>query len=514
MARSTRRLPASEYPSRWSGWNRASRSPALSWYLASDRGLYRPGETVHFKGWMRVADGATVTLPEPMIRAVKWTLRSSLGNPLSEGTAEVSSTGALDVTVALPKTPDLGSATLLVEPVGSWSHNAGATSVDIEEFRRPEFEVNADVGDGPWALGEDAVVTTRASYYAGGALPAAPVTWRVRATPASFSPPGHDDWSFGIWSPWWRSGPDAHRGGRTDEWSSTTDASGAHRLGIHFESLRPARPMLVTAEATVQDVNRQAMAATTTLLVHPSALYVGLKADRLFVEKGQAVEVGALVVDRAGVEAPDVPATVVAVRSAWVYEKGAWTTKETPVATCTLLARRKDGPCRFVPDVGGEYLVRATVTDAQGRPNLTELRVRASGAEATTPDRGVALEEVTLVPDRAEVAPGGRLKLFVLAPFSPAEGVLTVRSGELVHSERITLDGPSRTVELAVPEAWIPDVTIAVDLVGAAARRDDTGKPRNDFPARVRSRSMVRPVMISSCRAGQGRAGGACMGRP
>ena len=478
-------VPASEYPSRWSGWRRAVRGPALRWYLASDRGLYRPGETVRFKGWVRGADGATVTLPDPMVRSVKWTLRSSIGNPLSEGVAEVSSTGAIEVKVELPKTPDLGSASLLVEPVGTWSDNGGYASIDIQEFRRPEFEVTAETGEGPWALGEDAVVTTRGSYYAGGPLPAASVSWRVSSTPASFSPPGHDGWSFGTWTPWWRGGDSSEGAGRSDSWSSTTDASGAHRLGIHFESLRPARPMMVTAEATIQDVNRQAMAASTTLLVHPSSLYVGLKSDRLFVEKGQPVEITSLVVDRAGTVAPDAVATVTVVRSAWTYERGAWLTKETPVANCTQVAARKDGPCRFVPDVGGEYIARATVTDTKGRPNLSEVRIWASGAEATTPDRGVALEEITLVPDQAEVAPGGRLKLFILAPFSPAEGVLTVRSGELVHSERITLEGPSRTVELAVPEAWIPDVTIAVDLVGAAARRDDAGKPRNDLPARV-----------------------------
>ncbi len=478
-------VPASEYPSRWSGWNRSTNGPGLRWYLASDRGLYRPGETVHWKGWIRFGGGSTVTMPEPAIRSAKWTLRSSLGNPLAEGTTEVSATGGFEVKVDLPKTPDLGSAVLVVEPVGTWSGDSGYNSVDIEEFRRPEFEVTAETGEGPWALGEDAVITTHASYYAGGALPGAPVTWRVRSTPASFAPPGRDEWSFGIWTPWWRSGPEMGEGARSDEWTSTTDAMGAHRLGVHFESLRPVRPMMVTAEASVSDVNRQTMASSTTLLVHPSSLYVGLKADRLFVEKGQAVEVQALVVDRAGVEAPTVPANLEVVRSAWTFERGAWVQKETAVATCTLLASRKDGPCRFVPDVGGEYVVRARVLDAQGRPNQTEVRVWASGAEATTPDRGVAMEEVTLVPDKAEVAPGGTLKLFVLSPFSPAEGVLTVRSGDMVHSERITLDGPSRTLDLAVPEAWIPDVTIAVDLVGSAARRDDAGKPRNDLPARV-----------------------------
>ena len=478
-------VPAAAYPSRWSGWHRSEGGAGLRWYLASDRGLYRPGETVHFKGWVRVADGSSVTLPEPAIPTVKWTLRSSLGNPLAEGTTEVSDTGAIEVRVDLPKTPDLGNATLIVESVGAWKYRTGVTSIEIQEFRRPEFEVSAETGEGPWTLGEDAVLTTRASYYAGGALPSAPVTWRVRSTPASFVPPGRDAWSFGVWTPWWRSGPEMDGETRSDEWTSTTDATGAHRLGVHFESLRPARPMMVTAEASVSDVNRQTMAASTTLLVHPSSLYVGLKADRLFVEKGQAVEVTSLVVDRAGVEAAYVPAAVEVVRSAWTFERSAWVQKETTVANCTQMASRKDGPCRFVPDVGGEYIVRARVADTKGRPNLTEMRVWASGAEATTPDRGVAMEEVTLVPDQAEVAPGGHLKLFVLSPFSPAEGVLTVRSGDLVHSERITLDGPSRTLDLAVPEGWIPDVTIAVDLVGSAARRDDTGKPRNDLPARV-----------------------------
>lgn len=478
-------VPASEYPARWTGWNRSTGGPGLRWYVASDRGLYRPGETVHWKGWVRAAQGSAVSMPEPAIRTAKWTLRSSLGNPLAEGTTELGSTGGFEVKVDLPKTPDLGSATLVVEPAGSWSGNSSYSSIDIQEFRRPEFEVSAETGEGPWTLGEDAVITTKASYYAGGALPAAPVTWRVRSAPASFVPPGRDEWSFGVWTPWWRSGPEVGGGGRSDEWTSTTDAMGAHRLGVHFESLRPARPMMVTAEASVSDVNRQSMSSSTTLLVHPSSLYVGLKADRLFVEKGQAVEVTSLVVDRAGVEAASVPAALEVVRSAWSYERGAWTQKETAVATCTLLASRKDGPCRFVPDVGGEYIVRAHVVDPQGRPNLTEVRVWASGAEATTPDRGVAMEEVTLVPDQAEVAPGGHVKLFILSPFSPAEGVLTVRSGDIVHSERITLEGATRTIDLAVPESWIPDVTIAVDLVGSAARRDDEGKPRNDLPARV-----------------------------
>ena len=40
------------------------------------------------------------------------------------------------------------------------------------------------------------------------------------------------------------------------------------------------------AEARVMDVNNQAWAATTSLLVHPAELYVGLRSDATFVEQG------------------------------------------------------------------------------------------------------------------------------------------------------------------------------------------------------------------------------------
>ena len=46
-------------------------------------------------------------------------------------------------------------------------------------------------------------VTVRAKYFAGGALPGAPVNWYVTATQTSFTPPNRDDYTFGQWVPWW-----------------------------------------------------------------------------------------------------------------------------------------------------------------------------------------------------------------------------------------------------------------------------------------------------------------------
>ena len=51
----------------------------------------------------------------------------------------------------------------------------------------------------------------------------------------------------------------------------------------------------VLAEATVMDVNRQAWSSTTSLLVHPAHLYVGLRSPQYFVERGTPIDIDLIV---------------------------------------------------------------------------------------------------------------------------------------------------------------------------------------------------------------------------
>ena len=56
---------------------------------------------------------------------------------------------------------------------------------------------------GPYFVGDHAIVAVEASYYAGGPLPNAEVTWQVSSSPSSYSPPNWPDFIFGTWTPWW-----------------------------------------------------------------------------------------------------------------------------------------------------------------------------------------------------------------------------------------------------------------------------------------------------------------------
>ena len=83
----------------------------------------------------------------------------------------------------------------------------------------------------------------------------------------------------------------------TKTFEGTTDGGGVHHLHLDFDGVKPARPYSLVASAAVQDVNRQTWAANTSLLVHPSALYVGLRGKKLFVEKGKPLALEAIVSD-------------------------------------------------------------------------------------------------------------------------------------------------------------------------------------------------------------------------
>jgi hypothetical protein len=467
-------------------WQRQAARDAVRFSVFDDRGLYRPGEEVRVKGWARVVTGGKGGDVLPLAdraRTLSYTLRDSQGNEIVKGTRTLSAFGAFDLALKLPPTMNLGDAGLQLlldgQVPASYQH-----AIKVQEFRRPEFEVSASASEGPHFVGDHATVTVAASYFAGGGLSDADVTWRVSSRPGSFVPPNRDDYTFGTWTPWWwEMRPSPERPAKVETFTSRTDASGRHRLRIDLLGVTPPRPTSLGAEATVMDVNRQAWTATSNLLVHPSSLYVGLKSGRLFVQKGEAIEVRAIVTDLDGKAVAGRPFSVKAERLEWEQEGGEWKEKPADVQDCRVSSAEDGVPCSFKTPEGGTYRITARVADEKGRANETEITIWVAGGKMP-PRRGVEQEQVTLVPDKKEYRAGETAQVLVLAPFSPAEGLLTLRRSGLVRTERFTMAGTSHTVQVRIEEGFTPNVQVQVDLVGAAPRSSDSGEADPKLPKR------------------------------
>ena len=470
------------------GWSRkAKNNDVLAWHVFDDRALYRPGEQVHVKGWVRrIGAGAAgdVTLPGGEVKNLTYKITDARDNAIAEGALQLNALGGFDLAFKLPADANLGHAQIKfkAETPLDLDGDEATHTFQIQEFRRPEFEMKVAADAGPHFVDAPVEATAQARYYAGGGLPDAKIEWRVSSFSTNFTPPNRGDFTFGQWLPWW-SGENEGRASTDEEFAGRTDASGKHRLQIDFEAANPPRPRLIYAEGSVQDVNRQRIAGSTQFILHPAAHYVGLRSPRLFVAQGKPLVIEAIIADLDGKLIANREIKMRAVRVDSVYEKGQWREREADAQDCAVTSAEAAATCRFATNEGGRYRVTARITDEQGRANETELTRWVAGGKRL-PQQTLAQEKIELIPSAREYQPGETAELLLQAPFFPAEGLLTVRRAGIVSSERFTLTSASHTLRIPIKDEHTPNITVQVDLVGATARTDEAGNTLARLPQR------------------------------
>ncbi|MCK4303815.1 MAG: hypothetical protein KAY24_06220, partial [Candidatus Eisenbacteria sp.] len=331
-------------------------------------------------------------------------------------------------------------------------------------------------------LGEPTTITALATYYAGGALPGTEITWRVQAHPGSYRPPGWRGFTFGEWTPWWESGGSSSRWG-DQRHVGRTDSHGHHRLEITFES-GPPRPVSIRAEATVQDVNRQARSASSVLLLHAADLYTGLKCPRHTCRVRDTLHIEAIVTDLDGNAVAEREIIIAVERLEWRYEEREGKLIVAATRTDTLISAMEPIPWTFRPDEGRSWRLRATVIDDQGRRNRTSRRVWVPGGPVPPPSRRMSADRVTLIPDREEWSPGDTAHVMLQAPFLPAEALISLRREGFLKTWSRRLEGPEQMIDVPIESEYMPGLTLHVDLVGSAPRLGPDGEPLASLPRR------------------------------
>ena len=467
----------------------------IRWHVVDDRGIYRPGETVRAKGWVReltLSNDAQIELVDGLT-LVTWSVQGPRGNELAKGTSAVSPLGGFDLEFDVPPGSNLGQANIQLA-LGESKRPGSQTnhSFQVQEFRRPEFEVTArNESVGPYVATTPATVAVEATYFSGGPLPEAPVDWNVTTTKTSYNPPNWEDFTFGKWTPWWRFqddygydviGPFVHQG-VVEQFSGVTNATGTHYLAIAFDAAEQDQPSTVTANAAVMDVNRQVWSASTSMVVHSGEHYVGLAGAKTFVRKGETLEIDAIVTDIDGNAISGRSFDVVAEVLARKRVDGMW--DEVPISAqkCSITSASQAQTCSFETELGGKYRISAVVSDDGGGLNRTELTRWISGGKGK-PSTRVELEQAELVPDQENYQPGDTAEILVQSPFGPAEGLLILTHNKITETRRFTMDLDSTILSVPVTNDQIPNLGVRVELTGTTPRLGDDGEPLSGIPDR------------------------------
>ncbi|MFQ5460232.1 MAG: MG2 domain-containing protein, partial [Anaerolineae bacterium] len=487
----------------WSlGLNRTPGKPVvLRFHTFDDRGLYRPGETVHVKGWVRRYDlrpRGDIAAPGAAVREIAYALGDQ-GREVITGTVAVGAAGGFAIGFTLPEDSTPGALPLSLVAVGTPD---GGTAVDIRvaEFRRPDFEVSVTAAEPLHFIGDRLVATTRASYFAGGALAGAEVNWTVSAKASHYQPPGHDSFHFGRWAPPFLdpvyvggfAGELALSGGGRGQpppvglepvtFKAVTAEDGTHQLAIDVDGVSPLGPASVVAEAAVTDVNRQALAGRTTLLVHPAAIYLGLRAVESCVKAGADLDVEALASHQGGNLVTGREIRLTAERVETRFAAGRWREEAIPAGECALESGPEPVTCRFATTEAGLYRLTGRLRDDAGRPNETVLSVWVAGP-AAVPSTRLESERVLVVPDREGYAVGDEAKILIQAPWPGADGLAILERSGVVDSIPFHMDGPTHELRVPIEDAHVPGLRVRVDLVGAAPRDADAPADSPPRPA-------------------------------
>ncbi|MEO6259931.1 MAG: alpha-2-macroglobulin family protein, partial [Thermoanaerobaculia bacterium] len=267
------------------------------------------------------------------------------------------------------------------------------------------------------------------------------------------------------------------------------DAKGDLRLSLDTDR-KAGHPWSYRLEGEVTDVSRQKIANRTTFRVDPAPWYVGLRQPPYFTEAAKGFDTAVVAVALDGTMTADVPVTLDLQRIQWNSVRKAegrgfynWETqrKEIPAGHWTITSAAQPVPFHVALDAGGQYVLLATATDAEGRSTTTRTSFYAIGAGYTAWER-YDHNRIDLVPEKKTYRPGDTARVMVKSPWEHATALLTTEREGVRTWKTFALTSTQTTVSVPITEKDIPNVYVSILLLKGRTKegiddQSDPGKP-------------------------------------
>ncbi|CAF0889863.1 unnamed protein product [Adineta ricciae] len=478
----------------------ASNVNTYVWHVFNDRGLYKPKEEVHIKGYVRyLAMKGDAKLPTYAQGIVDYAVHDPRGQQLHASKIELNNYGAFDIKFTLPDNVNLGEGWVTFNLPSS--HTQTTHSFKIQEFRRPEYQVSSTTR--PTTVhyshptnDQYVIASCQGKLFAGGFLSDANVQWNVSAETTTFTPPNRSEYTFGRARPffcWFGNNDDKKITYPSQHFQGKTDSRGAHEVKITYHGIETEpRPTMVRALAAITDLNNQTQETQTQFLIHPSTYYVGFQMTTNYGKKDQPIQSKVIVTDIDGnlIDNVSVECKIVGTGKERKEDTSGLTIYEEikDEQQITNVSSNKDAiTIEFTPKLGGQYNITFTVKDEQGRLAMSfyeNLYVTGGAGKEIQQQKVeyIPTDTLTIIPNATNYQAGDKCELLVLAPFSPAAGlVLFDCEGEVSQPVQFQVESgrDSATVEFQISQDWIPGFTANVELTGSLPRDTEESEGPN-----------------------------------
>ncbi len=483
---------------------------SLAGQVFTERGVYRPGEKVFYKGAVRQYREAKITPPAGA--PVAFEVRNSKQEVVFTTDAKLSAFGTAAGDFKIEPFWPLGTYALTFQFGGKPSKKEEAKSQDeesadtesededsgkplrgertkvectfqVQEFKPPRHfaEVSfqrftrAEKDQPQGAAPREYVrIIISGSYYAGGPVKNGQVKWKIHQTKTSFQVPGQENFTFGCTG--------EEKGELLEGGQGVLDQKG--RVEIEFpldrQVLTGQQGLLVVA--TVVDFDGRPATATKTLQVEPDYLVgISLHPDRTKANQLQILRVHLARPDGKLVKQGKIQVEIMEQRWGYVAKRNDqgdvfWQDQEVWRRNRTAELNLENGLAtyRFEFAHGGRYQVAFAYQDDKGRRFISSTAYEVSGNVFwdTEPQKGRPFPALVLGSDQKAYKPGQTARLTISPPRNVAYYLVTVEQNGVLQHQVLPGKQELQSLELPIKKQFAPNVNVSV--LGLT--------PRGNFP--------------------------------
>lgn len=435
-------------------------------FVFTDRGIYRPNETVFVQTLVRDGHMRTPTAFPVVLR-----IRRPDGKLFREVPLMLDVLGSACTEVELPDFLPTGRYDLELVMPGTHT-KLGDTKVSLEEFVPPQIRVKLDVPEARLTLADPLEFSAVGEYLFGSPAAGLKASAHVTFMPVAFAPASWRGWTFG----------DSRKEFADKSQPvgiGSLDASGRGKFTTKPRlSWRPPAALKAMYSVTVtESAGGRAVTAYGSSLLDPYPFYIGLKPEwqgMIRVGEGQRLRVAEVLPDGTAV-AEGKPLLMTLSRVTWSSAlrrnpngKYEWKSErhEEVVKEDTLVIQPDGSEWAFEVDVRGEYTVVAKdpASGASTRYEFYAGSVDASWSEWSRERPG----RIELVWDKKRPYRSGETAVLqIRSPFA-GPALLTIEQDRVLKTIPLMLEKNTAEIEIEVTDEFAPNAYVSLSVIRPA----------------------------------------------
>jgi len=466
-----------------------SNIPILKGYIYTERPIYRPNQTVAFKGILRKESDVQFSLfPAGSVVNVK--INDSSWQEVYQQSFTLNANGTFAGELKLKEDAALGDYTITANIPTNESTQTFYQTFKVAAYRAPEFQVNVNPETAEVLLGKPIRALVDVSYFAGGQVAEAKVEWNVTAKESSFVSP---DWAkryyFSTKTPilsCWDCEFIPIAGQTILTGTGKTDAQGHFLIDLPTD-LKDKSGKSITSttelaiEASVLGKDFQKITNSGKVIAHQSEVYVGIASQKYFGEVNKAQQIDLLTLNPAGQRQPNIKLDVEIVKieqdKSYFSEYNYWYKGYIqPKQRQTVIEKRSlktdehgETDFFFMPPDSGSYQIIAQGQDAVGRQNRSLLTLWVSGQGYASWQLGSG-DQINLIANKTSYKPGETAEILIPSPFqNPHWALITIERGSILSHSVQKMESNSLVYRLPITTNYAPNIYVSVVLFSPSA---------------------------------------------